>query len=81
MHVCSTFICFCLQDSCNFQENGDIFLSLVNKEKLSRIMAYVMNEETFLSTFGVRSLSKVMYSVHYENMPMQDTKLFRSCKN
>jgi hypothetical protein len=40
-------------------ERGEHLLSLVAPDKLARILARVLNEDEFLSRYGVRSLSKV----------------------
>lgn len=34
-------------------------LSLVTKDQLIRILRYLLDEEEFLSPYGIRSLSKV----------------------
>lgn len=40
------------------------FVSLISKNQLQQILAWVLKESEFLSPFGIRSLSK-----HYENHP------------
>ena len=49
-------------------EGGRRLLSLVNQEQLQRVLAHMLNQETFLSDYGLRSLSKE----HHEN-PFQFT--------
>ncbi len=39
--------------------NDRRLLSIVNKEKLTRILGYMLDENEFLAPFGIRSLSKV----------------------
>ncbi len=40
------------------QENGDILLTLVPQHRLIRVMERLFNEEEFLATGGIRSISK-----------------------
>lgn len=35
-------------------------LAIVSKEKLVRVLKHILNEDEFLSRYGVRSLSKVI---------------------
>lgn len=49
-------------------EEPALLLSLVKKEQLQRILAHVLDENKFLSPYGIRSLSKVPQSysaAHY----------------
>jgi hypothetical protein len=39
-------------------ENGDILLSLIPKQKLTQILSLMLDEQEFLSTGGIRALSK-----------------------
>lgn len=43
-------------------EEPALLLSLVKKEQLQRILAHVLDENKFLSPYGIRSLSKVPQS-------------------
>jgi len=42
-----------------YSENKDVLLSLVPKQRLKKMMMSVLNENEFLSQFGIRSLSKI----------------------
>ena len=48
-----------LQMLCHVLPDDDILLSTVSKERLLKLLKHLLDEETFLSAFGVRSLSKV----------------------
>ncbi len=52
-------------------ENGHILISLVSKEKITQLLAVMLDEDEFLSTGGIRALSKIHeqhpYSVQLEN--------------
>ena len=39
-------------------EQGEILLSLVRKERLTHLLEYLLNENEFLSSGGIRALSK-----------------------
>ena len=43
---------------CQEERGGKLMLSVVDEEKLRRMLGRVLNEEEFLSPYGVRSLSK-----------------------
>lgn len=76
------------------EENVDNYLLAIPTEKqLKRVLRYLLDEEEFLSPFGIRSLSKVhekkpyvlhldnkMYSVHYVSGE-SDTYLFGGNSN
>lgn len=40
-------------------QEGSLLLSLLNKEKLLKILKHMLDPEEFLSPYGIRSLSKV----------------------
>ncbi|WAR03596.1 YM54-like protein [Mya arenaria] len=40
-------------------QEGSLLLSVINKEKLVKILSHMLDEEKFLSPYGIRSLSKV----------------------
>jgi hypothetical protein len=52
-------------------ENGDILISLVSKEKINQLLTVMLDEEEFLSPGGIRALSKIHlqhpYSIQLEN--------------
>ena len=43
-------------------EEPALLLSLVKKEQLQRVLAHVLDENKFLSPYGIKSLSKVVQS-------------------
>jgi hypothetical protein len=45
-------------DNIQTNENGDILLSLLNKDRLQKILHYLLDENEFLSIGGIRALSK-----------------------
>lgn len=47
-------------------DRGDVLLSLVSPERLVRLLEVVLDEEEFLSDFGVRGLSKAHCDTPYE---------------
>ncbi len=52
-----------------FQENEDILLSLVPKDRMKRLLTALLDEKEFLSPRGIRALSKIHetpYEVHIE---------------
>ena len=40
-----------------------VCLSLVGKDQLQSLLSYMLNEDEFLSPYGIRSLSKVVFSL------------------
>ena len=46
-------------------EEPALLLSLVKKEQLQRVLAHVLDENKFLSPYGIRSLSKVVHRKLY----------------
>ena len=62
----------------NYEEGGDLLLSLVPKDRMQQLMRTLLNEKEFLSDYGIRSLSKIHespynidiqgmnYSINYE---------------
>ena len=46
--------------------NGDVLLAVVNEDKLRRILTRMLDEERFLSPFGIRSLSRWHQDHPYE---------------
>ena len=48
-------------------EEPALLLSLVKKEQLQRVLAHVLDENKFLSPYGIRSLSKVVHRKLYIN--------------
>jgi hypothetical protein len=52
--------------------NGLRLLAIPSRDKLERLLSYVLNEEEFLSPFGIRSLSKIHskypYSISIDNV-------------
>ena len=48
------------------RENGTCLLSLVNEDKLQRIMEHMLNESKFLSDYGLRALSQEHRDTPYE---------------
>ncbi|XP_052799816.1 uncharacterized protein LOC128231263 isoform X2 [Mya arenaria] len=47
-------------------QEGSLLLSVINKEKLVKILSHMLDEEKFLSPYGIRSLSKEHQSHPYE---------------
>lgn len=45
-------------DFSHFVSNGQLLISIVNPEKLKQILQIVLNEQQFLSPYGLRSVSK-----------------------
>jgi hypothetical protein len=74
-------------------EKGRFMLSVLNEEKLRRILTRMLDEERFLSPYGIRSLSKwhrdhpYVFSVHGEEYKVQylpaesDTGMFGGNSN
>lgn len=74
-------------------EKGRFMLSVLNEEKLRRILARMLDEERFLSPYGIRSLSKwhgdhpYVFSVHGEEYKVEylpaesDTGMFGGNSN
>lgn len=47
-------------DLSRFEVDGNLLLSIVNPQKLKRILQKVLDEQQFLSPFGVRSVSQLL---------------------
>lgn len=54
------------------EHNGLRLLAIPSRDRLERLLSYVLNEEEFLSPFGIRSLSKIHskypYSISIDNV-------------
>ena len=55
-----------MEQDCPEGQSGLRLLSVPTREKLERILAYVLDEAEFLSPYGVRSMSKVYDADPYE---------------
>ena len=53
-------------------ENGNILISLVQKDRISSLLAIILSEDEFLSPYGIRSLSKYHaqhpFTLQYNNV-------------
>lgn len=54
-----------------YEENGDLLLSLVPKDRMQKLVAALLDEKEFLSEYGIRSLSKIhekAYQIHIDGI-------------
>jgi hypothetical protein len=54
-----------------YEENGDLLLSLVPKDRMQKLVTALLDEKEFLSEYGIRSLSKVhekAYQIHIDGI-------------
>jgi hypothetical protein len=56
----------------DFQENDDLLLSLIHKDKLSHLLRAMLDESEFLSIGGIRSLSKIHENPYIINIEGQN---------
>jgi hypothetical protein len=56
----------------DFQENDDLLLSLIHKDKLAKLLQAMLDEQEFLSIGGIRSLSKIHEDPYIINIEGQD---------
>jgi len=59
----------------SFDENGDLLLSLVSRERLPGVLNPLLSEEEFFSPYGIRSLSRVHEEPYIVNIQGQDFDL------
>ena len=53
-----------------------ILLAVVNKEKLVKLLEHILDENKFLSPYGIRSLSKVSLLGMYRSTKSFETSLY-----
>jgi hypothetical protein len=56
----------------DFQENDDLLLSLIHKDKLSHLLRAMLDEKEFLSAGGIRSMSKIHENPYIINIEGQN---------
>lgn len=55
-----------------FNDEGDMLLSLVPKERLERLLKALLDKNEFFSPFGIRSVSKIHENPYYVNINGKD---------
>ena len=56
----------------SFNQDGDMLLSLVPKDRLSRLLHALLDEKEFFSLYGIRSLSKIHQEPYVVNINGQE---------
>lgn len=55
-----------------FNDEGDMLLSLVPKERLERLLMALLDKNEFFSPYGIRSVSKIHENPYYVNIDGED---------
>jgi hypothetical protein len=50
------------------ERKDSVLLAIPTKDQLMHILGYLLDEEEFLSPYGIRSLSKV--TLHFQQIPV-----------